>query len=269
MNRKLISQIATLHCAATDWSASNLKNEGTPANSILVSGNPGIDALQMVAEALNTGRRPRNPSRFDQTKKLILVTAHRRENFGRPLARICKAVKQIAARPDVEVVWPLHPNPNVRRTVRNTLAGGTENLHLIEPLDYLSFVDLMMQSYILLTDSGGIQEEGCCLGRPVLVLRSKTERPEALLAGTNMLVSTDVRAIVGAVARLLDDATHYGLMAKVCSIYGDGQASARIAQRIVSEFGLKTFESERAVAAASQLRDRMARFDAGDRKSAS
>jgi UDP-N-acetylglucosamine 2-epimerase (non-hydrolysing) len=244
MNRRLITQITNLHFAPTDWAAENLKNEGIPATSILVSGNPGTDAVLMIREALKTGRMTRDLPRLSATKKVVLVTAHRRESFGHSLQQICIAVSEIAERPDVEVVWPVHPNPNVRQTVRCILASGTENLHLIEPLNYLSFVDLMMRSYILLTDSGGIQEEGSALGRPVLVMRSKTDRPEALLAGTSRIVDTHSRTITESVGRLLDNASEYQLMAKACRLYGDGRASVRIAKRIASDLGCEIFKSE-------------------------
>jgi UDP-N-acetylglucosamine 2-epimerase len=205
MNRVLTGRLAALHFAATDWAAENLR---------LVQGR--VSGLALAV----------NPA-----KKLIVVTAHRRESFGEGFIRICEAVAELAARPDVQIVWPVHPNPNVQRAVDATLRG-IANVTLLEPLDYLPFVDLMRRAYLLITDSGGVQEEGPSLGKPILVLRDKTERPEAVHAGTVKLVGTDRAAIGREAVRLLDDSGEYERMARLHNPYGDGQASARIAQRI-------------------------------------
>jgi UDP-N-acetylglucosamine 2-epimerase (non-hydrolysing) len=168
---------------------------------------------------------------LDPAKKLIVVTAHRRESFGQGFIRICEAVAELALRADVQIVWPVHPNPNVQSAVDATLRGKA-NVTLIEPLDYLPFVDLMRRAYLLITDSGGVQEEGPSLGKPILVLRDKTERPEAVDAGTVKLVGTDRAAIVREAVRLLEDRGEYDRMARLHNPYGDGRASARIAERI-------------------------------------
>ena len=159
------------------------------------------------------------------------MTAHRRESFGDGFESICQAVAELARRDDVQIVWPVHPNPNVQKAVDQTLRGNA-NVLLIEPLDYLPFVDLMRRAYLLITDSGGVQEEGPSLGKPILVLREKTERPEAVAAGTVKLVGTDRAAIVREAVRLLEDPTEYERMARLHNPYGDGHASERIVQRI-------------------------------------
>ncbi len=181
----------------------------------------------------NEGRSSGLSVPIDKTKKLVVVTAHRRESFGSGFVRICEAISEIANRPDVQIVWPVHPNPNVQRTV-DDLIRGNPNIVLLEPLDYLPFVDLMRQAYLLITDSGGVQEEGPSLGKPILVLRDKTERPEAVEAGTVKLVGTNRSAIVSAAVRLLEDRAEYERMSRLHNPYGDGKASGRIAERIVS-----------------------------------
>jgi UDP-N-acetylglucosamine 2-epimerase (non-hydrolysing) len=177
--------------------------------------------------------RGRDWTELDASKKLIVVTAHRRESFGAGFERICRALAQIADRPDVQVVYPVHPNPNVQDPVQRYLAAH-RNIRLIEPLSYVPFVDLMRRAYILVTDSGGVQEEGPSLGKPILVLREKTERPEAVLAGTVKLVGTDEAKILNEATRLLEDREVYNAMARVHNPYGDGQASPRIASVIHS-----------------------------------
>jgi UDP-N-acetylglucosamine 2-epimerase (non-hydrolysing) len=166
-------------------------------------------------------------------KRLIVVTAHRRESFGEGFRRICSGIARIADRGDVRVVWPVHPNPNVQDTVRATFQGRG-NVQLIEPLSYVPFVDLMRQAFLLITDSGGVQEEGPSLGKPVLVLREKTERPEAVKVGTVKLVGTDSDLIAREASRLLDDSAEYERMARLHNPYGDGKASERIARRIAA-----------------------------------
>ena len=231
MNRVLTGRLAALHFAATDWAAENLRQEGVAQDLIQVTGNTGIDAVLAIRDAVEQGRVSGLALTLDPTKKLIVVTAHRRESFGEGFIRICEAVAELATRPDVQIVWPVHPNPNVQHAVDATLRGKA-NVTLIEPLDYLPFVDLMRRAYLLITDSGGVQEEGPSLGKPILVLRDKTERPEAVHAGTVKLVGTDRTAIVREAVRLLDDSGEYERMARLHNPYGDGQASARIAQRI-------------------------------------
>jgi UDP-N-acetylglucosamine 2-epimerase (non-hydrolysing) len=240
MNRVLTTHLASLHFAATEGAARNLVAEGIPRQRIAVTGNSGIDAVLYVRDGLERGRllgadRPwLNPAR-----KLILVTAHRRESFGEGFERICVALARLARRPDVQIVYPVHPNPNVRAPVSGHLSG-LENVVLIEPLGYVQFVDLMRRAYILLTDSGGIQEEGPSLGKPILVMREKTERPEAVEAGTVRLVGTDAERIVEQASLLLDDRLEYERMARVHNPYGDGRASSRIADVILSFFERNT-----------------------------
>ena len=236
MNRVVTGRITDLHFAATDWAAENLRQEGVPPERIQVTGNTGIDAVLSIRDLLEQGRltAPRQP--VDPTKKLIVVTAHRRESFGPAFLRICEAIAELARRKDVQVVWPVHPNPHVRDTVNATIHGNP-NVLLLEPLDYVPFVDLMRQAYLLITDSGGVQEEGPSLGKPILVLREKTERPEAVQARTVKLVGTDRSAIVSEAMRLLDDTAEYGRMSRLHNPYGDGHASGRIAGRIAQFLG--------------------------------
>ena len=228
MNRVLTSRLTDLHFAATAMAAQNLLNEGAAQSSIHVTGNTGIDAVLYVRDALEQGRlRGREWRELDTAKKLIVVTAHRRESFGEGFERICRALAKIAGRTDVQIIYPVHPNPNVQDPVQRHLAGHP-HIRLIEPQSYVPFVDLMRRAYLLITDSGGVQEEGPSLGKPILVLREKTERPEAVMAGTVKLVGTDEDRIVQEAARLLEDRDAYDQMARIHNPYGDGQASARI-----------------------------------------
>ena len=236
MNRVLISKLAALHFAPTKASAENLVGEGIDVKSTFVTGNTGIDAVldvrdRLVAGRLDAGELPV----LDAGKKLVLVTAHRRESFGDGFIGICDALLQLAGRGDVEIVYPVHPNPNVRDVVERKLAG-VAGIHLVEPLAYVPFVELMRRAHILLTDSGGIQEEGPSLGKPVLVMRDKTERPEAVEAGTAVLVGTDATRIVTEAARLLDDSAEYARRSRMHNPYGDGRASARIRDAVVAYF---------------------------------
>jgi UDP-N-acetylglucosamine 2-epimerase (non-hydrolysing) len=234
MNRVLASRLTALHFAATEKAAENLRAEGIPKESIHVTGNTGIDAVLYVRDGLVAGTlRGRDWPELDSSKKLIVVTAHRRESFGGGFERICQALAKIADRDDVQLVYPVHPNPNVQDPVQRYLAGHA-NIRLIEPQSYVPFVDLMRRAYLLITDSGGIQEEGPSLGKPILVLREKTERPEAVTAGTVKLVGTDVDRIVQEAALLLGNRGAYDQMARVHNPYGDGRASARISALIHS-----------------------------------
>jgi len=233
MNRVVVGRLTTLHFAATPWAAANLRAEGVDDSRITVTGNTGIDAVLYIRDRLERNEiRGRAWPELDPDRKLIVVTAHRRESFGDGFEQICTAIRKIADLPDVEIVYPVHPNPNVTEPVRRNLMGHP-HIRLIEPLDYISFVDLMRRSYLLLTDSGGIQEEAPSLGKPVLVLREKTERPEAVEAGTATLVGTDVRKIVDAAATLVLNASEYERRRRIHNPYGDGLAGGRIAEFIL------------------------------------
>jgi UDP-N-acetylglucosamine 2-epimerase (non-hydrolysing) len=232
MNRVVVSRLAALHFAPTSTAANVLHAEHVPKDSVLVTGNSGIDAVLYVNAGLESGALAgRAWPEIDSDRKLIVVTAHRRESFGPGFERICTALLCLAERNDVQLVYPVHPNPNVTGPVRERL-GGHARIHLIEPLEYVSFVDLMRRAYLVLTDSGGIQEEAPSLGKPVLVLREKTERPEAVQAGTAELVGSDVHEILAATTRLLDDRAEYQRRSLIHNPYGDGRASERIAKAI-------------------------------------
>ena len=236
MNRVVTTRLAALHFAPTETAARQLQAEGVDRRRIAVTGNPGIDAVLYVRDALEAGRlaAPRWPQ-LDPAKKLIVVTAHRRESFGGGFAQICEALARLAARPDIQLVYPVHRNPNVMEPVYSRL-DGLANVLLLEPLDYVPFVDLMRRAHLLLTDSGGIQEEGPSLGKPILVMREKTERPEAVTAGTVKLVGTDAGRIVEEAVRLLEDESEYLRMARIHNPYGDGRAGARIREGIEAYF---------------------------------
>ena len=228
MNRVLTTRLAALHFAATGGAAQNLIGEGIDPAAISVTGNTCIDAVLHVRDGLENGTMvSRDWPELDPNKKLLLVTAHRRESFGEGFEQICLALAALAQRPDVQIVYPVHPNPNVQGPVNRHL-GDLANVHLIEPQSYVPFVDLMRRAHILITDSGGVQEEGPSLGKPILVMRDKTERPEAVEAGTVKLVGTDRNRIVSEAVRLLDDSEAYQSMARVHNPYGDGHASRRI-----------------------------------------
>ena len=234
MNRVLTGRLATLHFASTEQAAANLRREGIAPASIAVTGNTGIDAVLFVRDSLEQGRlQGRAWPSLNPRKKLIVVTAHRRESFGRGFERICQALVDLARRDDVQIVYPVHPNPNVQKPVSRILQNEP-NIQLVEPLSYVDFVDLMLRAYLLITDSGGIQEEGPSLGKPILVLRDKTERPEAVQAGTVKLVGTDRETIVNQAVLLLDTPEMYEAMSRVHNPYGDGRGSERIASLIHS-----------------------------------
>lgn len=235
VNRKVAGAIAQLHFAPTEASRQNLLAESVRDETIEVTGNTVIDALIDVVAMLDAD--PEQAASFEKQfdlhpdKKLILVTGHRRESFGDGFQRICDSLAALAARPDIEIVYPVHLNPNVKGPVEQRL-GQFANVHLIAPLDYLPFVFLMSRAHIILTDSGGVQEEAPSLGKPVLVMRETTERPEAVEAGTVNLVGTDSDLIVAEANRLLDDRAAYEAMSFAHNPYGDGKASARIVERI-------------------------------------
>ncbi len=229
MNRVVAGRLSSLHFAPTTGAAANLRAEGVPDGGIFVTGNTGIDAVLYVRDAIEAGRlRGFDVPPAAASRNLIAVTAHRRESFGEGLEGICRALARLAARDDVHIVLPVHRNPNVLDVVTRHL-GGVPNVTLLEPLGYVPFVDLMRRAYLLITDSGGVQEEGPSFGKPVLVMREKTERPEAVEAGTSMLVGTDEDRIYGAAERLLEDRGEYARMARAGNPYGDGRASERIA----------------------------------------
>ena len=238
-NRKLTGALATLHFAPTETSRQNLLNEGVGKERIFVTGNTVIDALLDVVAKLEASQSLQ--AEFSQQfnflladKKLILVTGHRRESFGGGFERICRALVDTAkSHPEVQVVYPVHLNPNVREPV-NRLLQGIKNVHLIEPLDYLPFVYLMNRADLILTDSGGIQEEAPSLGKPVLVMRDTTERPEAVEAGTVKLVGTDSDMIVKRLNMLLSDETAYASMSRAHNPYGDGRACSRIREALLT-----------------------------------
>ncbi|WP_159567394.1 non-hydrolyzing UDP-N-acetylglucosamine 2-epimerase [Budvicia diplopodorum] len=232
-NRKLTGHLAMYHFSPTETSKQNLLTEAIPTSRIFVTGNTVIDALFWVRNrikndsSLQSEMEQRYPF-LQQKKKVILVTGHRRESFGDGFERICGALADIArTHPDVQVVYPVHLNPNVREPVKRILSD-IDNVILIEPQDYLPFVYLMDHAYLILTDSGGIQEEAPSLGKPVLVMRKTTERPEAVAAGTVRLVGTDIALILEEVSRLLTDESEYHLMSRAHNPYGDGKACQRI-----------------------------------------
>ena len=239
IKRQVADTLADLHFAPTDAAKANLLGEGADPDSVFVTGNTVIDALFAIVEKLaaDTGLRAMLEERFsflDSRKRLILVTGHRRESFGKGFENICLALTEIARqRPDVEIIYPVHLNPNVQEPVKRILGGGGfSNIHLIEPVDYLPFVYLMSRSYLIITDSGGVQEEAPSLGKPVLVMRETTERPEAVAAGTVRLVGTDKDKIVGNVMTLLADGAEYETMSLAHNPYGDGLAAKRIVERL-------------------------------------
>ena len=250
MNRQITGRIATFDFAPTPLSRQNLLDEGVDPEKITVTGNTVIDALHWVVEnVINKGYVPKDPSvaallqddnrcyseRSEESKRrLVLITGHRRENFGEGFISMCTAIRDLVRKyPEVDFVYPMHLNPNVRKPIREVFGEEKhDNLFFIEPLDYLDFVYLMSRSYIVLTDSGGIQEEAPGLGKPVLVMRDTTERPEALDAGTVRLVGTDYHKIMDEVSALLDDRDHYEAMSHAVNPYGDGKACPRIVEKL-------------------------------------
>ena len=246
MNRQVTGRIAEYDFAPTPLSRQNLLNEGVSEEKITVTGNTVIDALHWVVEnVMKKGYAPEDPlvaSLPQDGRRMVLITGHRRENFGEGFISMCTAIRDLARKyPEVDFVYPMHLNPNVRKPIRQVFGDeipgharndGGKNLFFIEPLDYLDFVYLMSRSYIVLTDSGGIQEEAPGLGKPVLVMRDTTERPEALDAGTVRLVGTDYDKIMAEVSALLDDREHYESMSHAVNPYGDGKACPRIVEKL-------------------------------------
>ena len=253
MNRQITGRIASYHFAPTETSRENLLKENVHPSNIYVTGNTVIDSLHLVVNELKCDKqladRERQTligcgydvSRLNEGKKLVLITGHRRENFGDGFHNICKAIKMLVLQhPNVDFVYPMHLNPNVRNPIRQVFGENLndfQNLFFIEPLEYLSFVYLMEKSFLVLTDSGGVQEEAPSLDKPVLVMRDTTERPEAVLAGTVKLVGANYQKIVDEVSQLILDDHSYSLMSKANNPYGDGQASKRIVEIIRNILG--------------------------------
>ncbi|QCX51166.1 non-hydrolyzing UDP-N-acetylglucosamine 2-epimerase [Ralstonia pseudosolanacearum] len=250
LNRRVTDAVSTWHFAPTAESRQNLLDEGVEPQRVTLTGNTVIDALLTVKyrldsdPALAAGVASAYPF-LDPGRRLILVTGHRRENFGEPFERFCVALRLLAARhPDVQIVYPVHLNPNVQQPVRAILSGH-DNVHLIDPQDYLPFVYLMDRAYLIVTDSGGIQEEAPALGKPVLVTRETTERPEAVASGTARLVGTDTARIVREVETLLDDSAAYLRMAHAHNPYGDGQACRRIVEALMTALSASAQDVQR------------------------
>lgn len=242
MNRCLTGALADFHFAPTEQAKKNLLKEGIPSHKIWVTGNTVIDALFNTLEKEYQFKDKVLNNLDNSSMKTILLTTHRRENLGKPMRNIYRALARlINYRKDVQIVFPMHPNPLVRKVVQEEL-GDLNRVHLIEPLDYQPFVRLMQKSTLVLTDSGGMQEEAPSLGKPVLVLRDTTERPEALKAGTVLLVGTDQEKIFQESAKLLDDEIYYRSMSEAINPYGDGKASFRIAEYLLHYYGLKKNE---------------------------
>ena len=238
INRRVAGVIADLHFAPTRWTKRNLLQEGIHESAIAVTGNPVIDALHFAAEQPEPEEITQLISdlgigKYEAGKKLILITAHRRENFGEPLEEICSALKELASRGDVEIVYPVHLNPNVQEPVYRILKA-VDHITLLPPLDYLPLVGLMKRATIILTDSGGIQEEAPAFGIPVLVLREVTERPEGVEAGILKLVGTATNRIVQETTRLLEDESAYRAMAKAANPFGDGHAAENIVSALLN-----------------------------------
>lgn len=237
VNRRIAGVVADLHFAPTEWSQNNLLREGVSESIIKVTGNTVIDALQFVSKQAEPEEVANLISRLgvdSGSRRLILVTAHRRENFGEPMENICHALIQLASRGDVEIVYPVHLNPNVQEPV-NRLLRGVEHITLLPPLDYLPLVHFMKRAHIILTDSGGIQEEAPAFGIPTLVLRDVTERPEGVAAGTLKLAGTETAQITAEANLLLDNSSEHQAMAQSANPYGDGHAAERIVRELVAQ----------------------------------
>jgi UDP-N-acetylglucosamine 2-epimerase len=247
LNRRMVGQTASLHFAPTTLAKLNLLKEGVAPTAVWVTGNTVIDALLDIVErisadsALQEKLAQAMPWLDDPQRRLILVTGHRRENFGEGIEGVCRALRTLALDPDVMIVYPVHPNPNVMEPVHRLL-GSVANVHLVEPMEYLPFVFLMSKAYFIITDSGGIQEEAPSLGKPVLVMRDTTERPEAVVAGTVRIVGSSEARILEEARRLLSDPAHYARMATAHNPYGDGHAAERIVKVIEGQGLVHEFE---------------------------
>jgi UDP-N-acetylglucosamine 2-epimerase (non-hydrolysing) len=234
-NRRLIGQLAAIHFPPTRWAEANLLREGFPQDQIEMTGNTVIDALTWVKERVEADSEIADKFSFlNPDRRLILVTGHRRENFDGGLKRVCQALAALSKRDDIEILYPVHLNPNVQTIVASIL-GDSANVHLIEPQDYRPFVHLMQRAHIIVTDSGGIQEEAPGLGKPVLVTRDTTERPEAVEAGTARLIGTSSESLIAAVTELLDNPASYAAMAQAKNPFGDGKSAPRIIARLIKE----------------------------------
>lgn len=245
INRVLTGRLADVHFPPTEAASRHLLLEGVDPSHIHTVGNTGIDAALLAASTIDSGHLSESFLKHfsdmgvNFNKRLLLVTGHRRESFGDPFRDICLALKRIAEENDVEMVYPVHPNPNVKQVVFDVLKD-VKNIHLIEPLDYPALIWLLQKSYFVLTDSGGIQEEASAFGKPVLVMRDVTERPESVEAGISRLVGSNIETIVGAATQLLNDTTIYSDMARKLELYGDGQASVRIADILTNTHSRQT-----------------------------
>jgi len=247
LNRRIVGQTASLHFAPTSLAKSNLLKEGVAPAAVWVTGNTVIDALLDIVKRISAdsslqGKLAQAMPWLDSPKRrLILVTGHRRENFGKGIEGVCRALRTLALDPNVVIVYPVHPNPNVMEPVHRLL-DGIGNVHLVDPMEYVSFVFLMTKAYFIITDSGGIQEEAPSLGKPVLVMRDTTERPEAVIAGTVCMVGSNEARILEEARRLLSDPVHYARMATAHNPYGDGNAAQRIAEVIAGQNLVHEFE---------------------------
>ena len=240
MNRLLTTGLSNIHFAPTELSRQNLLKENVSDSDIFVTGNTVIDALFDAEKILLANKElmaslDEKFAAVSADKKVILITGHRRENHGEGIRNICAAIRHLAKRQDVELIYPVHPNPNINDVVSQELAG-LDNVHLIQPLDYLSFIYMMRRSFMVLSDSGGVQEEAPSLGKPVLCMRESTERPEALEAGTVRLVGVDVRKIIAETEKLLDDPEEYRRRCSIANPFGDGTAAEKIADVLEERF---------------------------------
>lgn len=239
-NRKLTGSLADMHFAPTATSCSNLRQEAVADEDIFITGNTVIDALLATVKPDYVFNDPTLAALDYANKKVVLVTTHRRENLGEPMRHVYQALRQIVQEfSDVQIIFPMHKNPLVREVVQAEL-GNLDQVYLIDPLEYEPFANLMARSYLVLTDSGGIQEEAPALGKPVMVLRDTTERPEAIEAGTVKLIGTEKDRVYAETKRLLADKTEYDKLANACNPYGDGKASARIMEAILWKYGFRT-----------------------------
>ncbi|MCJ8238688.1 UDP-N-acetylglucosamine 2-epimerase (non-hydrolyzing) (plasmid) [Rhizobium sp. SSM4.3] len=246
MNRRFVGQLASLHFAPTLNARENLLKEQVSPERVWVTGNTVIDALLSIVDKISKEPSVLSelfvamPWLVNTSRNLVLVTGHRRENFGNGIQAVCRALKRIAAEQNADIVYPVHPNPNVMKPVHELL-DGVPNIHLVPPMDYLPFVMLMSRAHIIITDSGGVQEEAPSLGKPVLVMRDTTERPEAVTAGTVRLVGVDEHKIFEETSRLLTDPSYYATMSMAHNPYGDGHASGRIMRVIEGDLGQYEF----------------------------